>query len=166
MPSIRVAGDHRTCGNLNEKGEARAEQGMSKLFRVNPSTFFLGIALIWGVCGCTSAGKPVVWKNNNTQFDNYRALEILPVINATGTTLDQTIEPFLSGRLRDQIDAANLPVEVAPASPEGILVVQSELLVFDAYEYRRLNLEPSTPNKRTNDLRGRNDPVYAPDAVG
>jgi len=83
--------------------------------------------------GCAAKVKPVVWVDREVSFADFRALEVLPVFNATGRSLEDGILPSLTALLLEQFEAKNLPITNAPEITSGILVVRSELVVYETY---------------------------------
>jgi len=93
------------------------------------------IALLFTLClsGCSTT-KPIVWKAQDITFTDFKAFEIRPVFNATGTSVKQDILSFLTASLKEQFELQNLQLSDATQTKSRVLVVQSDILVFTTHK--------------------------------
>ena len=91
------------------------------------------IALLITLClsGCSTT-KPVAWKAQDVSFAEFKAFEIQPVFNATDRPVKQDVLSFLAFYLKEQFKVQNLPLTDTPKTKTGVLVVQSDILVYEA----------------------------------
>jgi len=87
------------------------------------------------LAGCASANKPIVWQASNVTFDQYKGLEVRPVFNATDKTFFRGLDvpARLTELLNDGFRNHGLQIYESPQAGEGILIVQTDLLIYEAY---------------------------------
>src|SRR5210317_1679043 len=100
------------------------------------------IALLFtlSLSGCSTT-KPEVWKAQDASFANFNIFEIQPVFNATDKTIKKEILVLLTAQLTEQFEKQKLQLIDTPQAQSGVLVVKSDILVYDAN--RQINLNSS-----------------------
>ena len=99
-----------------------------------PLLFFLcGLAASLTFFGCATKLKPVVWTDQEVSFADFRTLEVQPVFNATGMPLEEGILSGLTALLMERFAKEKLPINASPEITSGVLVVRSELVLYEAY---------------------------------
>lgn len=102
---------------------------------VSKSIFFaFCVAFCLYLCGCTSMGNARVWTEPGTSFADYEMMEMPPVANSTGLVLEEDVLATLTGNLKNRYKEEKLPISDAGKSLDKVLLVQTELLVYVAYE--------------------------------
>jgi len=91
------------------------------------------IALLFSLClwSCSTT-KPEVWIAQDASLGSFKAFEIQPVFNATGTPIKQDTLAFLTAYLREQFALQHLQLSSSPEAKSGILVVQNDILLYEA----------------------------------
>jgi len=80
--------------------------------------------------GCSTT-KPLVWKAQDVSFSNFKAFEIQLVFNATDKPVDKDALSFLTAHLKEQFAVQNLQLNDVPKTKNGILIVQTDMLVYE-----------------------------------
>ena len=90
------------------------------------------ISLLFTLClfGC-STKKPQVWVDQDVSLGTFKAFEIQPVFNASDRPVKQDIMAFLTFYLKEQFKVQNLPLSDNRQTKSGILMVQSDMLVYE-----------------------------------
>ena len=107
------------------------------------------IAILFTFCisGCTLT-KPEVWKAKDVSFTQYKAFEILPVINVSGTPITQDELSIYNTNLKDQLRKQNLQITDTPQTSDVTLNLKSKILNYGFKE-----IYPPTPMSTANMIR-------------
>jgi hypothetical protein len=98
------------------------------------------IALLFTLffAGCSTT-KPEVWKAQDASFANFNTFEIQPVFNATNRPIKQDILSLLTAHLVEQFEKQNLQLTDTTQNKSGVLIVQIDILVYDANKQINVN---------------------------
>ena len=98
----------------------------------NVLILIIGVSLI--LCGCAAKPKLKVWADPEVSFDNYKLLEVRPVMNETGKVIDANMLSALTDLLRNGLGRKGLSVIDRPEKESGALIMQSDLVSYEEYE--------------------------------
>jgi hypothetical protein len=91
----------------------------------------IAIFFIFCFSGCSTINIKI-WKDQNITYSKYNTFEIRPVINVTGTYINEDSLNFYNDNLKEQFKVRNLPLNNYPQNRNGVLIVKSLLLVYNS----------------------------------
>lgn len=90
------------------------------------------LLLLFGLfMGGCAAGTSVVSIDKNASFSGYQGVEVLPVVNETGTTFGFDVPGEITTRLTQNLQKEGVVVIDGKQSSDAILVIRTSLLVYE-----------------------------------
>jgi hypothetical protein len=89
------------------------------------------LILLFALIGGCAAGTPVVSIDKDASFSGYKGVEVIPVVNETGTTFEFDVLGEITTHLKLNLTKKGYVVTDGRQSADAILVIRTYLLVYE-----------------------------------